>query len=123
MFHLHEMQHGSLSHCFIGIICSFTGGFSNPCFHSLLQKIQTKMESGNFRLLANPVKRNLLRIAILSLGSPLWAQNSSDLPLFCYCLRAMLRSAYAVCLITVPSHLCQVISSYLFDCSLQYHVF
>ncbi|KAJ9584184.1 hypothetical protein L9F63_021481 [Diploptera punctata] len=83
------------------------GGFSNPSFLDLLCKIHCKLKEGQFGISANPEKRNLMRIAVLSLGSPLWAPTESDLARFCYCLRALVRSAYAICLITVPSHLYQ----------------
>lgn len=55
---------------------------------------------------------------IHSLGSPLWGEHGgvsslgsgydSALPRFLIGLRALMRSAYAVCLLTVPSHLFQV---------------
>ncbi|KAJ8911958.1 hypothetical protein NQ315_012769 [Exocentrus adspersus] len=62
----------------------------------------------------NPERRSLLRIGIHSLGSPMWLPHSKsvhsidssrDLNLFIFCLRALVRSAYAVAVITIPTHL------------------
>ena len=54
--------------------------------------------------------RTILRIAIQSLESPLWCNRDDDdvsLTLFLYYLRAILRTSYGVCLITLPSHINQ----------------
>lgn len=86
------------------------GRFKNPAYYDLLRSIQCKIEEGQFGVEASPEKQNLLRIAVHSIGSPLWAEHShqkSDLAIFMYCLRSVLRSAYAVCLLTLPSHLFQ----------------
>ena len=62
--------------------------------------------------------KNILRIAVQSLGSPLWPTATSQgeasnsvahcLNWFLICLRALMRSAFATCLVTVPSHLFEV---------------
>lgn len=89
-------------------------GVNNPAYSKLLEKIQNKIDSGGFVTGATSDKRNILRIALHSIGSPLWGDNggltSTDtydpaLPRFLLGLRAILRSAYATCLITVPTHL------------------
>lgn len=52
--------------------------------------------------------------AIHSLGSPLWGENGGltvddhydpTLPRFLLALRAILRGAFAACIITMPTHL------------------
>ena len=60
------------------------------------------------------LQRNVLRIALQSLGSPLWLDEGGVvdsiplLPRFLHRLRALLRRAYAVAMVTVPTHLMQV---------------
>ncbi|XP_003412348.1 elongator complex protein 4 isoform X3 [Loxodonta africana] len=67
---------------------------------------------------SNPQKKqkNILRIGIQNLGSPLWGDdicctencsNSHSLTKFLYVLRGLLRTSLSVCVITVPSHLIQ----------------
>ena len=67
------------------------------------------------------LQRNVLRIALHSLGSPLWLDDrgswdpSSPFPpppltltQFLHSLRALLRRAYGVAMVTIPTHLMQV---------------
>ncbi|KAJ8878932.1 hypothetical protein PR048_019535 [Dryococelus australis] len=86
----------------------FLAGFSNPAYRDLLDMVQQRITAGSFGVLDAVEKRNVLRLAVLSLGSPLWYSSPTDLQLFLYCLRALLRSAYAICMVTIPSHLFQV---------------
>lgn len=96
--------------------CFNAGRFTNPAYYDLLCTIHNKIEEGQFGVAASPEKRNILRTAVHSVGSPLWTeethvssyQQKSDLALFFYCLRSLIRSAYAVCVLTLPSHLFQV---------------
>jgi elongator complex protein 4 len=96
--------------------CFNAGRFANPAYYDLLCTIQHKIEEGQFGVAASPERRNILRTAVHSIGSPLWAeethglscQQKSDLAIFFYCLRSLIRSAYAVCMLTLPSHLFQV---------------
>ncbi|XP_076315140.1 elongator complex protein 4-like isoform X2 [Tachypleus tridentatus] len=85
-------------------------------YQMVLNRIWRKLKKGNFLTSSNPDEPNILRINIHSLGSPLWRTNggserssSLDSPMFkfLHLLRALLRSAYAVCVVTVPSHLIQ----------------
>lgn len=92
-----------------------SGWFTNPAYYDLLCTIQHKIDNGQFGVEASPEKRNILRIAVFSIGSPLWSEQTeglshqkSDLAIFLCFLRSLLRSAYAVCMLTVPSHLFQV---------------
>nr|CAD7456994.1 unnamed protein product [Timema tahoe] len=89
-------------------------GFCNPAYRDLLTAIQLKISLGQFQVSDTPEKRNILRVAIHSLGSPLWWDNQqrSDLTLFLYCLRSLIRSSLAVCVdpctIKRCEHLCDV---------------
>lgn len=87
---------------------------NNPNYNQLLQNIQSHIESGGFETGVVSEKRNILRIAIHSLGSPLWGENGGITPTddynpallrFLLGLRALMRSAYAACVITIPTHL------------------
>ncbi|XP_043267118.1 putative elongator complex protein 4 [Venturia canescens] len=83
-------------------------GFENSAYVDLLKNIQQTMKSGDFLVSANPEKRNILRIALHSIGSRLWLSDTeeathNDLLRFLYCFRAIMRSAYAVATITVPT--------------------
>lgn len=83
----------------------------------LLQFIQNIIYEEGFDG-SNPQKKqkNILRIGIQNLGSPLWgddiccAENcdaSHSLTKFLYILRALLRTSLSACIITVPTHLIQ----------------
>ncbi|PNJ68863.1 ELP4 isoform 6, partial [Pongo abelii] len=61
-------------------------------------------------------QRNILRIGIQNLGSPLWGDdiccaenggNSHSLTKFLYVLRGLLRTSLSACIITMPTHLIQ----------------
>lgn len=93
--------------------------FSNVAYHDLLQTIKNKIKDGKFFLKDKPDKRSVLRVALYSLGSPLWLPNKKnihainrnrDLDMFVFCLRALLRSAFAVALISIPTHLYDEVS-------------
>lgn len=91
-----------------------TNTFSNPAYNDLLKSIKDKIKENRFFLKDNPSKKAVLRIGIHSLGSPLWLPHKSglhsldcsrDLDMFIFCLRALVRSALAVAVVTIPSHL------------------
>ncbi|CAI9740666.1 complex 4-like [Octopus vulgaris] len=87
----------------------------SACLQSLLLNIQQHIQDGQFGTQDQPEKHNVLRIAIPSLGSPLWGNLKTsesdgllsivdtDLLRFLLALRAILRSSFAVCMVTVPS--------------------
>lgn len=56
---------------------------------------------------ASKEPRNVMRILLQSFGSPLWCSTSEQQQQlqFLHALRGLVRNAYAVCYITVPSHL------------------
>jgi elongator complex protein 4 len=88
--------------------------FVNPAYNELLKAVKDKIKEGKFFLKDNPSKRTILRVGIHSLGSPMWLpprdsfhvmSESRDLDMFIFCLRALVRSAFAVAVITIPTHL------------------
>ncbi|XP_034239962.1 elongator complex protein 4 [Thrips palmi] len=93
------------------------GGFINPDYGFLLSRIQKHLLDGQFGVQDEPSKHSILRLAIHSLGSPLWVNSScgqsldatikKDLPRFLLCLRSLLRESYALAMVTVPCHLFQ----------------
>ncbi|NXA84646.1 ELP4 protein, partial [Thryothorus ludovicianus] len=89
----------------------------NSGYARLLQSIQRIISQEGFDG-SDPQKkqRNVLRIGIQSLGSPLWGDDvcCSDAPedphsltKFLYALRGLLRKSLSACIITVPAHLIQ----------------
>ncbi|XP_034868408.1 elongator complex protein 4 [Mirounga leonina] len=92
--------------------CSLTHGY-----RKLLQFIQKVIYEEGFDG-SNPQKKqkNILRIGIQNLGSPLWGDdicctencdNSHSLTKFLYVLRGLLRTSLSACIITMPTHLIQ----------------
>ncbi|XP_054441938.1 elongator complex protein 4 [Pteronotus mesoamericanus] len=92
--------------------CSVTHGYEE-----LLQFIQKTIYEEGFDG-SNPQKKqkNILRIGIQNLGSPLWGDDvcctdncdrSHSLTKFLYILRGLLRTSLSACIITVPTHLIQ----------------
>ncbi|KAB0371097.1 hypothetical protein FD755_017506 [Muntiacus reevesi] len=93
--------------------CSLTSGYMK-----LLQFIQNIIYEEGFDG-SNPQKKqkNILRIGIQNLGSPLWGDDicctencdtSHSLTKFLYILRGLLRTSLSACIITMPTHLIQV---------------
>ncbi|XP_042892285.1 elongator complex protein 4-like [Penaeus japonicus] len=90
------------------------GMIKNKYYWSLLQLIKRRIESGNLSTSFNKAKTNVMRIALHSLGSPLWGwefnQHEKDhqwesLTAFIYMLRALVRSSFSIGMVTIPSHL------------------
>ncbi|XP_076970399.1 elongator complex protein 4 isoform X1 [Tamandua tetradactyla] len=92
--------------------CSLT-----PGYRKLLHFIQNIIyEEGFDGFNCQKKQKNILRIGIQNLGSPLWGDdvcctekcdNSHSLTKFLYILRGLLRLSLSVCIITMPSHLIQ----------------
>ncbi|KAM4846983.1 elongator complex protein 4 isoform 2-T2 [Thomomys bottae] len=93
-------------------LCSLTHGYIK-----LLQFIQNIIYKEGFDG-SNPQKKqkNILRIGIQSLGSPLWGDDiccsenydsGHSLTKFLYILRGLLRTSLSACIITMPTHLIQ----------------
>uniref|UniRef100_A0A3Q0RBQ9 Elongator complex protein 4 n=1 Tax=Amphilophus citrinellus TaxID=61819 RepID=A0A3Q0RBQ9_AMPCI len=88
-------------------------------YSAVLKSLQEVIQREGFDL-STPmsVSRNILRVGLHSLGSALWGDDLSchdnprhghALTTFLYGLRALLRSSLSVAVVTVPSHLIQVI--------------
>ncbi|XP_004683013.1 PREDICTED: elongator complex protein 4 [Condylura cristata] len=92
--------------------CSVT-----PGYRKLLQFIQNIIYEEGFDGSSHKKKqKNILRIGIQSLGSPLWGDDicctencdsSHNLMKFLYILRGLLRTSLSACIITMPTHLIQ----------------
>ncbi|KAK7072136.1 Elongator subunit elp4 [Halocaridina rubra] len=83
-------------------------------YWQLLEAIKKRIETGNMSTLDGSPKTNVLRLGLHSIGSPLWGleygfyekdHKWKNLTTFFYVLRALVRTCYSVCLVTVPSHL------------------
>lgn len=82
--------------------------FTNQAYVDLLKTIQETIKNGKFEVSSEPDKRNVLRIAIHSVGSRLWINDedektSGDILRFFYSLKSLLRNSYAVAMVTVPT--------------------
>lgn len=87
------------------------------------------MKDGKFFLKDKPEKRSILRISLHSLGSPFWlpdghglfgGQQNRDLDMFVFCLRALIRSAFAVALISIPTHLYDEVSGVFYVITIRF---
>lgn len=88
--------------------------FSNSKYMSLLLKLQPLLRHATFSLNTTKartrgaqISKDLCRVCITSLGSPLWYDDnfSEAILKFLTVLRALIKSARAVCFITMPMHL------------------
>ncbi|KAH8249335.1 hypothetical protein KR032_008568 [Drosophila birchii] len=78
--------------------------FQNPRYGGLLNDIQQLLRDESF---VAGTKKNLCRVCLTSLGSPLWYDENfgEDLIKFLTLLMASVRNCNSVCLITMPMHL------------------
>lgn len=81
--------------------------FYNARYDRLLNYIQLLLNDSIFEPGANMQEKNLCRVCLTSLGSPLWYDDhfAEDLLKFLTILRGSVRSCTAVCFITMPMHL------------------
>ncbi|XP_064536169.1 elongator complex protein 4 [Drosophila montana] len=81
--------------------------FYNPRYGRLLDYLQLLLNDESFEPGTNVQQKNLCRVCLTSLGSPLWYDEhfAEDLLKFLTILRASVRSCTAVCFITMPMHL------------------
>lgn len=83
--------------------------FRNPAYNDLLEKLNHRTANDEALHTIGPhisTKKNLLRICIESLASPMWYDETfiDDLLLFLTILKATVRSSLSVCCITMPVH-------------------
>ncbi|XP_045124335.1 elongator complex protein 4-like [Portunus trituberculatus] len=87
---------------------------STGYYWPLLQQIERRIADGGLSTACNKAKTNVMRLAVHGLASPLWGWEFSRLEkdhqwhrltTFLYGLRALVRSSFSVCMVTVPSHL------------------
>lgn len=90
------------------------GILNNRNYWSLLQLIRKRIKAGNLSTSSNKAKTNVMRLALHSVGSPLWGWEFGNqerdhqwysLTTFMHMLRALVRTSFSVCMLTVPSHL------------------
>lgn len=83
-------------------------------YSELLEHINTIITKGGFSTKIPVEKRNVLRITISNLFSPIWDSNDMNIVTFLYKLRILVRSSYATCLITTQAHVIDDVRFYLF---------
>lgn len=90
------------------------GMIENKNYWSLLKLIKKRIEVGSLSTSCNKAKTNVMRLALHSVGSPLWGWEFGhqekdnqwhSLTTFLLMLRALVRTSFSVCLVTIPSHL------------------
>uniref|UniRef100_A0A1Q3G1X0 Elongator complex protein 4 n=1 Tax=Culex tarsalis TaxID=7177 RepID=A0A1Q3G1X0_CULTA len=82
--------------------------FTNSCYQTLLTAIHAKSRQPQFDPANTDVKeKNLLRICLNSVGSPLWYDQNfpQDIVLFLTLLKSIVRNTLSCCLVTLPTHL------------------
>lgn len=100
-------------------------------FFKLLTEIKELVSKEEFQ--TSSKSKNILRISIQSLGSPIWlaadcdeetanSDYGQDLIKFLYTLRVILRDTLAVAFITIPSHLFDVRSFFFFKMSYYFFI-
>eukprot|EP00118_Oscarella_pearsei_P016482 m.157912 g.157912 ORF g.157912 m.157912 type:complete len:362 (+) comp38718_c0_seq1:14-1099(+) len=101
-----KMAESDISKAAVTTFDGLAATYSTEVLYSkLVDSICTCIDQGKYSTSAQCECRNVLRIGISSLGSPLWNDNQSSILQFLYNLRGLLRSAYAVALVTIPTHL------------------
>lgn len=85
------------------MFCILDDSFINSSYNNLLIAIKERIDSHKKTEKCPP-----LRIALQSLGSPMWfnsTKNVEHLNKFLFCLRALIKHANALAYITIPSYL------------------
>uniref|UniRef100_A0A182NDI3 Elongator complex protein 4 n=1 Tax=Anopheles dirus TaxID=7168 RepID=A0A182NDI3_9DIPT len=88
---------------------SDVASFQNPHYASLLSCIRRKASEPQFNPTSDESTKNVLRICLNSIGSPVWYDSNfaEDLLRFLAVLKAIVRNTLSVCLITMPLQLFQ----------------
>ncbi|XP_030381179.1 putative elongator complex protein 4 [Scaptodrosophila lebanonensis] len=81
--------------------------FYNQRYGRLFNEMQQLLHEKRFMPGTNTQQKNLCRVCLTSLGSPLWYDDhfGEDMLKFLTVLRASIRSCTSVCFITMPMHL------------------
>lgn len=83
--------------------------FTNEKYQSLLNCVHEKIKTGRFTKTNGDIQdsKNVLRVSITSLGSPVWYEKNSekDIIRFLVLLKSLIKNSSSVCLITIPIHL------------------
>lgn len=81
--------------------------FQNEKYLRILSEISGLLRQDKFQSTVNSHPKNVCRVCITSLASPLWYEEQfpKDILKFLTVLRAAVRSALTVCFITMPMHL------------------
>ncbi|XP_065912479.1 elongator complex protein 4-like [Dysidea avara] len=105
------MEQARIDQVPITVLDTATMHCHDSVLQNLSQEISKTINLGNYGTsISTPSDRNVLRLVIESFGSPLWGTEHNDIVLLCrflHNLRALVRSAYAVAVVTVPNHLLQ----------------
>lgn len=100
-------------------IVSSAGNFQSSCCFKLVEAVDSAITKWNLDSGSSP---NLLRVVVSSYGSPFWQledgdDTSSTFTRALMLLKALVRSANAVAIVTIPHHLLNVHSKHLFKLS------
>lgn len=81
--------------------------FHHSPFYTLIERLKLKIRQETFDIASTKAQKNLLRVGVESLGSPLWWNDHfvQDLCKFLTILKAAVRHSHAVCCITMPTYL------------------
>ncbi|XP_032511652.2 elongator complex protein 4 [Danaus plexippus] len=100
-----------LTYCHLKPSNGKSNGFRNCLYHDLLKEIGKVLSKEEYR--SGSKNKNILRISIQCLGSPVWlatdcdhdSKYGQDLIKLIYSLRVLIRDTNAVVFITIPEHL------------------
>ncbi|XP_049865345.1 elongator complex protein 4 [Pectinophora gossypiella] len=108
------IKQSSITYCDLNSKHESVKGFKNPIYFNLLARIKETVSKEEYQISSK--NKNILRISIQSLGSPVWmamdcedygvsSSYGQDLIKFMFCLRTILRDTNAVAFVTIPAHL------------------
>lgn len=111
---LETINSTNITYCYLRQNDDKINAFKNSLYNSLLIKIKTVISKEKYS--RTNKEKNILRITIQSLGSPVWmaldcdsdesiSNYGQDLLKFLYCLRKLVQDKNVVICVTIPSHL------------------
>lgn len=98
---------------------TFSNGTYAELLHSLSSVLKNEMYCNKQDAgLRDSTSKNLLRISLRALGSPLWWDDnfSKDFCRFLITLKALIRNSLSVCCLSIPTHLFQHFVSDQMNC-------